>query len=107
MLVQTQPSLIHWFIKAQSRDLTKWLCAKRVLKDDNQGLRYSILPNSSVAFPKNPGYGIVCALILHEHSVKLQEGSVSGHFSLSSPSTWRTSRKIYGKVTKSLLAAAC
>ncbi|XP_068716269.1 protein canopy 4-like [Montipora foliosa] len=36
MLVDTQRSLIHWFMKAQSRDLTKWLCAKRVLVDDNQ-----------------------------------------------------------------------
>ena len=41
MLVDTQRSLIHWFMKAQSRDLTKWLCAKRVLVDDNQGLSYS------------------------------------------------------------------
>lgn len=37
MLVETQELLIHWFMKAQSRDLTKWLCAKRVLRDDNQG----------------------------------------------------------------------
>ena len=94
MLVQTQPSLIHWFMKAQSRDLTRWLCAKSVLKDDNQGLLCSILQNSSVsAFPKNQCHGIVCGVILHEHAVKLKERSISGHFSLSSPSTWRTSRK--------------
>ncbi|XP_078378000.1 protein canopy 4-like [Oculina patagonica] len=36
MLVETQQLLIHWFMKAQSRDLTKWLCAKRVLLEDNQ-----------------------------------------------------------------------
>ena len=38
MLVETQKLLIHWFMKAQSRDLTKWLCAKRVLLEDNQGI---------------------------------------------------------------------
>lgn len=101
MLVQTQPSVIHWFMKAQSRDLTKWLCAKRVLRDDNQGLLCSILQNSSVsAFPKNQCHGIVCGVILHEHAVKLEKRFVSSQFSLSSPSTWKTSRKIFGKVTK-------
>ena len=99
MLVQTQPSLIHWFMKAQSRDLTKWLCAKRVLRDDNQGLLCSILKNSSVsAFPKNQCHGIVCGVILHEHAVKLEKRFVSSQFSLSSPSTWGTSRKISGKL---------
>lgn len=101
MLVQTQPSLIHWFMKAQSRDLTKWLCAKRVLREDNQGLLCSILQNSSLsAFPKNQCHGIVCGVILHEHAVKLEKRFVSSQFSLSSPSTWRTSRKIFGRVTK-------
>ncbi|KAJ7310198.1 Protein canopy 3, partial [Desmophyllum pertusum] len=36
MLVETQQSIIHWFMKAQSNDLTRWLCAKKVLLDDNQ-----------------------------------------------------------------------
>lgn len=38
MLKETQKLLIHWFMKAQSRDLTKWLCAKRVLVDDDKGM---------------------------------------------------------------------
>ncbi|PFX25083.1 Protein canopy 4 [Stylophora pistillata] len=36
MLKGSQKLLIHWFMKAQSRDLTKWLCAKRVLIDDDK-----------------------------------------------------------------------
>ncbi|KAK3702879.1 hypothetical protein QZH41_014147, partial [Actinostola sp. cb2023] len=36
LLVKQQDVLIHWFLKAQSRDLTTWLCRKRVLIDDNQ-----------------------------------------------------------------------
>lgn len=38
MVKETQKLLIHWFMKAQSRDLTKWLCAKRVLVDDDKGM---------------------------------------------------------------------
>ncbi|KAK2570287.1 Protein canopy 4 [Acropora cervicornis] len=57
MLVQTQPSLIHWFMKAQSRDLTKWLCAKRVLRDDNQDCLKVEMPKSNLVpalRPKKP-----------------------------------------------------
>ncbi|XP_020611490.1 protein canopy 4-like [Orbicella faveolata] len=47
MLVETQKLLIHWFMKAQSRDLTKWLCAKRVLLEDNQDCLKIEMPRSN------------------------------------------------------------
>lgn len=49
MLVETQKLLIHWFMKAQSRDLTKWLCAKRVLREDNQDCLKVEMPRSNRA----------------------------------------------------------
>ena len=54
MLVDFQHDLIHWFMKAQSRDLAKWLCAKRVLVDDNQGLLFSSV--YSVNFNSHLGF---------------------------------------------------
>ncbi|CAH3182651.1 unnamed protein product [Porites lobata] len=57
MLVETQELLIHWFMKAQSRDLTKWLCAKRVLRDDNQDCLQVEMPKSNrvpALRPKTP-----------------------------------------------------
>ncbi|XP_031568210.1 protein canopy 4-like [Actinia tenebrosa] len=36
LLVDHQHDLIHWFHKAQSRDLTTWFCRNRVLVNENQ-----------------------------------------------------------------------
>ncbi|EDO37273.1 predicted protein [Nematostella vectensis] len=36
MLVAEQHMLVHWFMKEQSRDLTTWLCANRVLIGEDQ-----------------------------------------------------------------------
>ncbi|XP_032233453.2 protein canopy homolog 4 isoform X2 [Nematostella vectensis] len=38
MLVAEQHMLVHWFMKEQSRDLTTWLCANRVLIGEDQAL---------------------------------------------------------------------